>query len=395
MPDFRFSLPPIATLTKDQQLAYHPRTSILVSGGPGTGKTVVTIFRFLRSINEENRNILFTYNWALIYSIKGTLRAQADELFGRLDEERINDIISTQLATFYLWHKSNIVTFSPDISNEEVIQNFQNWAANNDIMDEIFFDEGQDLPRTVYANANLLANSISVGADRAQNYRNHYAVDAAEEEILGAIKEHDLNAHWQVLESNFRNTKEIFELAQKFVPDDLRVRRMQTDGLRKGNKPEIITGLTEEQQFTMILQILQTNKASNIGILLHFANEVITFRDFMIENGYSCAANASPENSFSYYCNDNDMPARDRRVLESRVSSPFITTFDSCKGLEFDIVIMPFFELSRKAMIRRTRTGRPYATPNHYYVGVTRARNDIYILSEAIPPSLAHVIASK
>lgn len=393
MPDFRFSLPPIATLTKDQQLAYHPRTSILVSGGPGTGKTVVTIFRFLRSINEENRNILFTYNWALIYSIKGTLRAQADELFGSLDEERIKDIISNQIATFYLWHTGNIISYSPDSPNEEVIQNFRAWAAKNDLMDEMFFDEGQDLPKTVYANANLLANSISVGADRAQNYRNHYAIDAAEDEILAAIREHDENVHWQVLESNFRNTKEIFELAQKFVPEDLRVRRMQTDGLRRGNNPEIKTGLTEQEQFAMILQILDANKASNIGILLHFANEVITLKNFMLENGYSCAADAPAETSFSYYC--NEITPRDRRALESKVSSPFITTFDSCKGLEFDIVIMPFFELSRKAMIRRTRTGRPYATPNHYYVGVTRARNEIYILSEAIPPSLANVIGSK
>jgi KaiC/GvpD/RAD55 family RecA-like ATPase len=79
MPDFKFSLPPITSLYADQQLAYNPRQPILVTGGPGSGKTVITIYRFLRPVREESDTILFTFNRTLIYSIRGTLRERAEE----------------------------------------------------------------------------------------------------------------------------------------------------------------------------------------------------------------------------------------------------------------------------------------------------------------------------
>ena len=393
MPDFRFSLPQITDLTEDQQVAYYPRKSILVSGGPGSGKTVVTIYRFLRGVLEENKNMLFTFNNALIFSIKGTLRARAEELFGDLDEEKIHEVINQQLSTFYQWHKDNVAYYNVNAELDVVERNFKHWAANNDRFDELFFDEGQDLPATIYKSAHLLSETVSVGADRAQNYRGHYAQDAAEEDIFEAMDMNLDGTEWQILKSNFRNTKEVFELAKLFVPTDLRVLRMDTSGLRRGNTPDIRTGLSRHQQLALILQIIEANQASNIGILLHFAHEVISFKDFMVSNGYSCTANATPGKSFSYYC--KDILYADEIALRERVSSPFITTFDSCKGLEFDIVIMPFFDTSRVATTGLNNSGRPWVTANHYYVGVTRAKNEIYILSYSIPPALSFHIPAR
>ncbi|TCC99169.1 3'-5' exonuclease [Pedobacter hiemivivus] len=387
MPDFRFSLPQITALTDDQQVAYYPRTSILVSGGPGSGKTVVTIYRFLRAVLEENNIMLFTFNNALMYAIKGTLRARSEELFGELDEGKINTVIDEQLGTFFQWHKDNIGYYDANADHEIAKANFTRYYDKYGRLDELFFDEGQDLPRTVYGNAFVLSDTVSVGADRAQNYQGYYGDDEAEDEIYGQLKKIKADTDWQILASNFRNTREIFELAQKFVPEDPRVQRMKTDQLRRGNTPDIRIGLNQADQLDLILKIIEANQASNIGILVHFANEIPTIKDFLERKGYSCAADAAPDKSFSYY--SHRIQPQDETVLMDRVSSPFITTFDSCKGLEFDVVIMPFFEESPAATRKRTKSGRVYVTPNHYYVAVTRARNEIYILSANQPPSLS------
>jgi DNA helicase IV len=389
MPDFKFSLPPITSLYPDQQLAYNPRQPILVTGGPGSGKTVVTIFRFLRPVRENKDILLFTFNRTLIYSIRGTLRDRAEELFGNFDENQIEIIVENKLATFFKWHSDNIGFFNPQVAEDVCGTNFQNFITNqrkNIKFAELFFDEGQDLPPSIYANAFKLAHSVSVGADKAQNYQGHYPPDAVED-IINTKLNAQTTSLWQYLGGNFRNTKEIFQLAKKFVPNDLRVQGMDTTRLRSGNNPEIEIGYSTAKQFEYIKQIIERNPNSNIGILVHFGNKVIDIKNYLVSQGYSCGENATSEKSFSYY--KSGMNNNDENIMMKRLKTPFVTTFDSCKGLEFDIVIMPFFEQSDWAMNNNNNDGRPYATRNHYYVAVTRAKNDIFILCDNKPNVLS------
>ena len=44
MAEYNFNLPPITQLSLDQQNALNEPNPIALSGGPGTGKTVVSIF---------------------------------------------------------------------------------------------------------------------------------------------------------------------------------------------------------------------------------------------------------------------------------------------------------------------------------------------------------------
>lgn len=389
MPEFRFSLPAINALYPDQQLAYHPRGAMLVTGGPGSGKTVVTIFRFLRSVREGHDLMLFTYHKTLILTIKGMLRARAEELFGELDEQRINDIVENRLSTFYQWHSDNIGYFKPQASDELVAANFEGYIRRperkNVKFGELFFDEGQDLPRFVYNNVGALTHNVSVGADRAQNFKQYYPEDQAEDIILEGLRQ-QIATDTQYLGGNHRNTRQIFELAKNFVPDDLRVQAMATEDLQQGNDPEIVAGLAHGEQLDYIRQVIQNNPNSNIGILCHFSNEVLKIKEYLEQNEYSCALDAPDDRAFSYYWY-NINPA-DEAVLKQKLRTPFIATFESCKGLEFDIVIMPFFESSNNAMKKLNPDGRPWATKSHYYVAVTRAKSDIYILYRFKPASM-------
>jgi superfamily I DNA/RNA helicase len=67
-----------------------------------------------------------------------------------------------------------------------------------------------------------------------------------------------------------------------------------------------------------------------------------------------------------------------QEVIPSQLNNIIITTFKSAKGIEFDIVIIPY--LPGGANI-----------PEEYYVGATRAKNQVHFLAiQNIPNIMAH-----
>ena len=76
MPDFRFNLPTLAQLTPTQQIALMSNEPILVTGGPGSGKTVVSVRRLLRLKQANQKVKLFTFNRTLMSAIRGLARSE-------------------------------------------------------------------------------------------------------------------------------------------------------------------------------------------------------------------------------------------------------------------------------------------------------------------------------
>ena len=393
MPDFIFRLP--LTLTDAQRLAIEGYDeSLLVTGGPGSGKTTVTIFRFLTPVRNNKNAMLFTYNRTLLASIKGILRNKAEELFGNLNEQIIESVIESKVNSFYKWYAIGGVWFNSSLSNQEIQTRFNNTGR---IYNEIFFDEAQDLTPAVFANAFLLSEKVTCGADNAQDLQSNFPPDEAISIILSNLRTQNHTDH-QPLEQNFRNTKEIFEFARGFVPDDERVQALDTSRLPNGEYPEIMENLSFEDQLETIKDIIEANPRSNIGILVNYRNQVTSIKEYLEkpENGYSCKSGAPDNKSFSYYY--SGMPKHDEEIMFDRMKTPFICTYDSCKGLEFDIVIMPFFNDAARALLTQRRdetnadgTPKMWATRNHYYVGATRARTLLYILCSNRPDLLLNL----
>ena len=403
MPDFIFRLP--ISLTDTQRLAIEDyEESLVVTGGPGSGKTTVTIFRFLTPVKNNQNALLFTYNRTLLASIKGILRNKAEELFGDLDEQTIRSVIENKVSSFYKWYAQGGQWFDSSLDEDQIELRFKNTGK---IYTEIFFDEAQDLTPAVFAKAFLLADKVTCGADNAQDLQSNFPPDEALSIILEKLNNQKHTDH-QPLEQNFRNTKEIFELARGFVPDDEIVQSIDTSELPNGENPEILDLLSIDAQLSKIKEIIEANQSSNIGILVNYGNQVIDIKNYLekSENGYSSKPNAPDNKSFSYYY--NGMPPAEEKIMFDRMKTPFICTYDSCKGLEFDIVIMPFFNDAANALSRQRRKrnndgsysnefnfdGSPkmWATRNHYYVGATRARTFLYILCYQKPQLLIELL---
>ncbi|KFF03270.1 DNA/RNA helicase domain-containing protein [Flavobacterium reichenbachii] len=410
MPDFIFRLPVELQLTDTQRIALDYESSTVVSGGPGSGKTVVTIYKFLSPIKNEENAMLFTYNKTLLASIRGLLRDKADDLFGDLDQDKILEIINNNVASFSKFYGD--INYGD--ADEVALKFSEKVQKQGSKYSEILFDEAQDLTPAVFAHAFSLADKVSCGVDDAQNLQGNFRPDEAVSTILENLRMQN-KTELQELDSNFRNTKEIFEFARSFVPEDENVQNIDSSDLDSGELPEIFDSLTDEEQLKRIRLIIENNPASNIGILVNYSNQVDTIKDFLVANGYSCDVDAPDNLSFSYYY--HNMNPIDQEVIFERLKTPFILTYDSCKGLEFEIVIMPFFNDCQRALTKGKKvkkrnefnrlveardennrvifernadgTIKMYATPNHYYVGATRARRQLYVLCNRVPDILS------
>jgi superfamily I DNA/RNA helicase len=402
MPDFIFRLP--LRLTDAQRLAIDDfDESLVVTGGPGSGKTTVTIFRFLTPVKNNEDALLFTYNRTLLASIKGILRNKAEELFGGLNEATINSVIENKVSSFYKWYGWFETSYDEETIGIKFASKINSRGGRK--YAEIFFDEGQDLTPSVFAKAFLLAEKVTCGADNAQDLQSNFPPDEALSIILEKLN-NQKHTDLQPLEQNFRNTKEIFEFARGFVPNDTNVQDLDTSELPNGENPEILDNLSTDSQLSKIKEIIEANPASNIGILVNYGNHVLDIKNHLEKNGYSCKADAPDNRTFSYYY--NGMPQNEEQVMFDRMKTPFICTYDSCKGLEFDVVIMPFFNDAENALTKKVPkkvkneegkwvvakdpsgniiyeknadgTIKMWAIRNHYYVGATRARTLLYVM---------------
>lgn len=293
MTDFRFRLPSINDLTDLQQVAFYEPRPVLVTGGPGSGKTVVSVFRYLRQITTDQNAMFFTFNRTLMSAIRGTLRQQADLRLPGLSEDDVEQIIQKKIASMFEWYGAEFHQALSQQSDEEITKNFATYRhrkLGNDKFSEIFIDESQDLRPGVLSSAYEFAHKVSCGADRAQDLQGHYAGPA--DDIIYSLLQAQKRTIRQGLTSNFRNTKEIFEFARQFVPEDHSVQDIEVDELPGGEMPEI-TELSEQEQLATVLEIIRQNPNSNIGILVHFKSQILKVKEHLEQNGFSCGRDAA------------------------------------------------------------------------------------------------------
>ena len=356
MSNFRFNLPTLAQLTPTQQIALMSNDPILVTGGPGSGKTVVSVRRLLR-LKQSNQNVkLFTFNRTLMSAIRGLARSENFE--------------SSIVDSFSDWYYNNTKGIFATDNAVDIANRFKQYSnSNGGKFSELILDESQDFVHRIIQGLHQLARKVSCGADRDQDIRNIYGNNA--EEQIRSILNGFQTTHEHLLEQNFRNTREIFAYARKFVPNNPRPNRINLNTLPVGDKPEVFDNLDEAEQLKKIGEIVSLNQNnSNIGILVHFPKQVDKIRAYLKQNNLV----------HSYYY--HKMNSLHKWETENNLQTPLITTFASCKGLEFDIVVLPLFESVDWAM------NKGHATANHYYVAATRARRQLFIFYEHKPTIL-------
>lgn len=341
MSEYYFRFPPITALTIPQQAALNEPEPIALSGTPGTGKSVVGLYRHMRNVELGRQSLLMTYTSSL----------------------------KTYLASCCRPHNATAaMDIKTSLGNRP--ESFEDW-------EEIIIDEAQDLDADFYKG---LDNQfcVSYSADDSQIlYPDHCCRQAKLRELFPDNVEY-------VLSENFRSTLRIMQFAKVAFPKAY-IPRAILDSLigNPGGKPTyLISGgckydYSNTRQDNAICDIIRslTSDSHNIAILVPWRNEARYFDATLKANGFS--------DTSVYYSDENRFPDG-----ATRINSVHVTTFKSAKGLEFDTVIMPNFDTHYNLMHGR---GYNYSWED-LYVAATRARSNLYLIGNGKLPCIESVV---
>lgn len=323
---YYFNLPLITQLTTDQQAAVDETESLALSGGPGTGKSVVCLWRHIRNYaTDSKKSLLLTYTKTLEHYLRQSAQSQNQESANNIDR------------TFW-WLTHN--------------------ASN---YDEIIIDEGQDVGINKYNRIKEFSENVSYGADDAQSL---YEEGCTPEQLTNLFP---YNEEY-TMHKNFRNSKEILIFTRSIFPNILIPQSTITNSIETGLMPIMkITGWDEDEELDQIMGIINdfAGDTHNIGILVPSQNAV---------NKYFNLINDELDTDKECTKYESDMDDFDG------LSGIHITTFKSSKGTEFDTVIIPNFD-SFDWMINNTDR----ISEKDYYVAFTRTKTNLFLICKENP----------
>lgn len=315
---YNFQLPVITDLTPDQQTVLNHPNAVAVSGGPGTGKSVIGLWRHIRNYDTGNaRSLLLTYTVSLERFLTETCNTQNSEA-------------ATNVNRTYRWTSGRGQTY----------------------YDEIIVDEAQDVDSSKYDIIRRFSQVVSYTTDDNQIlYPNQSTTTAQLREIFG-------NREF-ILQTNFRNTREITRFVRSLFPD-----HMIQDGKSTGPLPQLIhTDNNADNQLNAIIDIIKTypDPTHNIAILDPFKSTVRSLYSKLNDKGVKC----------SFYVNEEEELPSIERV--------HVTTFKSSKGLEFNTVIVPNFSSYNWWLRERPNI----VSENDIYVVLTRSKNNVFLINNS------------
>ncbi len=349
MAEYYFNLPPFERLTLDQRSAVLYTNPIALAGGPGTGKSMVSLYRHITSNGNGKKCQLLTYTTTLALYLKRCCEGQ---------NEQAANLIATTLR----------------------------WSNNAVKRDEVIIDEAQDCNPQIYRDKinTISSNRISYGADDSQAVYK-IITDETIEELFGVernnadfknenneylatkvLRELYPNNRPFLLSRNYRNTKFILSLARNAFPNANISMQDINSCQSEGNKPVMyVTNQDVKKQNNTIINIINSlanTDAHNIAILCPWKKGVKFFYTFLKTLFPTCTR---------YYEDPNDFPNG-----AEELSNIHITTFKSAKGLEFDTVIIPDFQKAFEFIAPHF-----HVDWHDFYVGITRSKTNLRLIS--------------
>ena len=321
MADYYYRFPRLTDMTVAQQAALDDTGEIALSGGPGTGKSVVSAWRHINNYARGRRSLLLTYTHSLMRYLTSCCAGQGSTR------------AAENVATSYLG------------------------KPTGGVYDEVIVDEAQDLEPDYFKSLIDMGYKVSYGADDSQIlYKNHCSTTKELKTLFPGNKQHELDR-------NFRCTQNIMLFAQTAFPNMFIPKKM-IDGLKNnpGPKPVMRGGYIYGDMLSIIKQF--AGESHNIGILVGWKCHVVSIHDYISRNGIDCSCYVNQQSG------DTCPPLKNVHV----------TTYRSAKGLEFDTVILADFSYYYGCQAKPQY--KEVLTEEDLYVAVTRARSNLYLLND-------------
>lgn len=335
---YYFNLPLVTELTQGQQMAVDEPNPLALSGGPGTGKSVVCLWRHIRNHSTGISNsLLLTYTKTLEHYLRASAMTQDEDASQNIDR-----------VFWWITHKATSY-------------------------DEIIIDEGQDIQKEKFERFLNYTEKLTFGADERQSM---YLSSEDLSELLNWFNtDQSFNGNVKItLDRNFRNSKEILLFTRSVFPNFLIPHNTILGAKTTGLKPimKLDLGWGPENQIDEIISIINdfSSDTHNIAVLVPFASKVNTYYN-LLRNGLD------GNTELTKFQNEMDE--------FSGLSGVHVTTFHSSKGTEFDTVIIPEFD-SFSHLIANFDV----ISESSYYVAFTRARTNLFLLCKSSFPNIGN-----
>lgn len=357
-------LPRRAELSEEQEefLMEAPLDApVMCVGPPGTGKTVLALYRaaFLKKRNKQTDLIMHSK----------LLNRYVERSLEELD---IGIVTKTWHSWIYShWRRGNgslsvpeISRYNPDFSRAiDLIKEKKVLKPGNLYWEHLIIDEGQDFPKLFYLYLMVMMHESSVVQGRPSPALTVFAdenqrLDEEKNSSISDIKIYLPEVRFYTVTENYRNTANIAKLASYFfvgmstgVPKIPKHRRGQIPTLRRFD--------TLKNEMESVVRWLHNNEDLSAGIIVanrRIQNQVMSaIQPMATAKGFKVQRYRSGVrvDEINFYSKGTIMVVCDK----------------SCKGLEFDGVFIPqlqhyqhdgineeFFKMKMYVMISRARS---------------------------------------
>lgn len=340
-----FKLPKYTELTNEQKLiaGLSFDKNILVSAAPGTGKTVIAIYRAHELSDAGKKVAMLVYKRTLMTYLESTVKS--------LGIKATVNTWHSWLVEFYdktLYNK-NGYRLDPDDPYSydwtRIKMDFERWGARNTYSkyDTIILDEAQDIPIELIEALKYISKSITCLMDPQQS------IEVGGTDITDVAIALGVRTRYTLYE-NFRNHKEVFDLSQVYRQDSADPREPIHE------KPHFIKENGYGIPFDKIKAIIRRRSLPYIGVFVSPKQVVKTYEELNA---------AFPGKVYVYKTGSK------YRDISFDKEGIYVLTYNTMKGLEFDEVILPRFD-------KIDSSGDEKTDINLVYVAITRASHYFY-----------------
>ncbi|MEV7733547.1 AAA family ATPase [Streptomyces sp. NPDC088921] len=339
-------LPTLLELTPEQEAVIDIpfEGQHIVTGPPGSGKTVMAIYRAWMLATTGRQTVLITHSNLLHQYCSHFAQHLSDQF---------------RITTFHRWLRS---TWQQNFDKPPPGSGTSDWSydwidmirdcvRNPPSIEHLVVDEGQDLPNGFYDLCSVLGASITVFADEDQRITEEQSTIG---EITTAL---DVRTEFVPLEGNHRTTREIALLASHYGVAPKRQFLLGREQV--GVKPCVVHWTSPQTFLKEMARYIKAHPRLEIGVLCKSTQAQRVVELDLAKNGL--------ELSMQTYVS-NDMKRSSVDFTTRRVR---IVNTASMKGLEFDSVFVPdldsYSEDPSGADIRM-----------RFHVLCTRARSELY-----------------
>lgn len=342
-----FQLPSWGSLSAEQESIVNMPTTkdYVVQGSPGTGKTVMALYRAARIAQRDNCYVsILVYNRPLMMYMETATKSNS-----QFSKVKVN--------TWHMW-LNDFFKQRFDISTPKIDKFEPDWDEVKsycqrvpNVIPHVIIDEAQDFPIELINCLKIVAKNITCFIDPNQ------AIEAGKTDVVDTLKSLFVECP-KTLTTNYRNTQPIAALSKLYWNGKGVFAEPNTTGTG-ASKPRMIQCSDFDELNDVMCDIIRDNKEKSIGILTNntWLNKTFAGLENELEGEIELEMYKAKAKT-----DELDFSKKGVKVL----------SFGTMKGLEFDLVIIMNFEMM-------AATGDIDADINRAYVAVTRACKDLRI----------------